>query len=284
MKKLILKIITISLSIVTLLSFTACTYRKDGSVVQDVTFNVSYELDGEAENIGVTLSFYKTFAPKTCDHLLSYIKNGGYENTSLVMEKGGAYFVLGAFNYANGKYEEVIYSGDTVEGEFKSNGWNPRLKAEAGSLVLLREPDTGKGSPKYDTGKASIAIILEDTTLTNQYYTVFGKIDGESLEELQELALDTLYDDENDILMRYIGDRNEDSDLLTVENNKYVGGLEYYLGYSSQEIKDLNKVKIEEESEPGVENELYKKLSSVNALDVFALPTTNIKVSDFKIK
>ncbi len=283
MKKLILKLITCSLILVSLLSLTACTYRKDGSVIQDVTFKVSYTLE-ESEEISVTASFYKTFAPKTCDHLLDYIKKGGYENSSLVMDKKGSYLVLGAFNYNDSKYEEIIYTGNTVEGEFGKNGREPELTVEPGALVLLREPDTGKGSSKYDSGKVLVAIILETTTLTNEYYTVFGKIDATSLEELQELRLDVLYDDEEDILVRYIGDRDETTDNLTVENGKYVGGIEFYFNYTDSTLKNLDKVEIEKKNSDDTDNELYTKLSGANALDVYALPTANLKVSNFKIK
>ena len=41
MKNLLFKIITCCLAVVMLSSITACTYRKDGSVIQDVTFKVS---------------------------------------------------------------------------------------------------------------------------------------------------------------------------------------------------------------------------------------------------
>ena len=284
MKKFALKLITLGITVIMLFSFTACTYRKDGSVIQDVTFNVSYVNDeNENVDINVTANFYKTFAPKTCDHLLNYIKNGSYENTSLVMNKTGSYLVLGAFNYNEGEYEEIVYTGNTVDGEFLKNGWTPRLKAEAGSLVLLRDHDTGK-APKYNTGKVSVAILLsEEASITNNYYTVFGKINSEALEDLQDLSEDVLKDDDGDIKLRYIGDRDEETDALKVENGKYVGGIEFYLNSSESTLKDLNKVAILEKIDD-VENELYKKLSSASAFDLFALPTKQIKVSNFKLK
>lgn len=286
MKKLLLKLITCCLAVMVLASFTACTYRQDGSVIQDVTFKVSY-LDDEEKNvdIDVTASFYKTFAPETCDHLLKYVKDGYYENSSLVMNKDGNYFVLGAFNYNNGAYEEKAYTGNSVVGEFKYNGWTPRLKAEAGSLVLLREPDTGKGGSKYDSGKVYIAIILNEvSSISNQYYSVFGKINAEALEDLKEVSEDVLYDSEEDIKVRYIGDRDEETDSLIIENGKYVGGYEFYLNFNDKTLKDLDKKEIEKEISEGVENELYTKLSTANDFDLYALPTKNLKVANFKLK
>ena len=286
MKKLLLKLITCCLAVMVLASFTACTYRQDGSVIQDVTFKVSY-LDDEEKNvdIDVTASFYKTFAPETCDHLLKYVNDGYYENSSLVMNKDGNYFVLGAFNYNNGAYEEKAYTGNSVVGEFKYNGWTPRLKAEAGSLVLLREPDTGKGGSKYDSGKVYIAIILNEvSSISNQYYSVFGKINAEALEDLKEVSEDVLYDSEEDIKVRYIGDRDEETDNLIIENGKYVGGYEFYLNSNDKTLKDLGKKEIEKEISEGVENELYTKLSTANDFDLYALPTKNFKVANFKLK
>ncbi|MBO5926917.1 MAG: hypothetical protein J6Q38_05125 [Clostridia bacterium] len=285
MKNLILKTVTLCLTFTFLLSLTACTYRKDGSVVQDVTFTMSYE-NSESENVSieVTASFYKTFAPKTCDHLLAQIKKGYYENTAVVSNKTGEYLILGSFKYSDEEYKELIYTGSTVEGEFSKGGWKSRLKAEAGSLVLLREPDTGKGSPKYDTGKVSIALLLSETdVISNEYFSVFGKINTNVLDDFDDLREDLFYDDDGDIKIRYIGDRNE-NDVLTVTDGKYDGGMEFYINLNDEEIKGLDKKVIEAEISEGVENELYKKLSTANEFDLFALPTKPITVSGFKLK
>ena len=70
------------------LNIVGCTYTANGSVIQDVTFSVSYKnTDGEDVNVDATLSLYKTFAPKTCDHLLDYMKEKGY--TAIKMGWGG---------------------------------------------------------------------------------------------------------------------------------------------------------------------------------------------------
>ena len=82
MKKPYIKSIALAIVLALTLGLTACTYRANGSVIQDVTFNVSYEnLEGENVDVDATLSLYKTFAPKTCDHLLKQVKNGFYEKT-----------------------------------------------------------------------------------------------------------------------------------------------------------------------------------------------------------
>lgn len=282
MKKFVLKLITVSLMAILMLSLVACTYRAEGSVIQDVTFNVSCQ---DKEDIKVTAKLYKTFAPKTCDAILNNVKNGYYNDTALVMDKYGDFLVLGSFNYADGNYVEKVYTGNTVKGEFKANGRESKLTAKAGTLVLLREPDTGKGNAKYDTGKASIAIILRETTmLSNEFYCVFGKINDEALESLTDLTEELLKDADGDIKLRYMGDRNAETDLLEVdENNLYKGREEFYLNEEDTELKDINKVVIEEKIDE-VENEKYAKLSKANYFDLYALPTSVLKVSNFKIK
>ena len=287
MKKLTIKIITLALTILMLASVSACTYRKDGSVIQDVTFTISYcDAEDAKQDISVTANFYKTFAPKTCDHLLDYIKKGNYNNTSVVMDKSGSYLVLGAFNYTDNLYKEIIYSGNPVEGEFKNNGWEPRLKAEVGSLVLLREPDTGKGTTsKYNTGKVSIAIMLKEVdTITNANFTVFGKIDDATVEKLTVMSNLLLQDSDGDIKIRYIGDRDETTDMLTVVDGKYVGGAEFYLNLEEGILKDLNKEEIKAEISEGEENPLWKKYAETKALDLYAIPTKPITASNFKLK
>ncbi len=241
MKKFVLKLVTISLMAILLLGTLACTYRAEGSVIQDVTFEVSCQ---DKENVKVTAKFYKTFAPETCDAILKNVKDGFYNDTALVMDKYGDYLVLGSFDYKNDKYVEKIYTGSSVKGEFKANGRESKLTAEAGSLVLLREPDTGKGEAKYNTGKASIAILLNETNMiSNEYYCVFGKINKEALEVLQDLAEELLEDADGDIKLRYMGDRNSETDLLELDgNNLYKGGEEFFLNQEDTELKDINKV------------------------------------------
>ena len=129
-----------------------------------------------------------------------------------------------------------------------------------------------------------MTILLSDSTsITNEYYTVFGKINSEALEDLQDLSEAVLEDEENDIKLRYIGDRDEETDELKVENGKYLGGIEFYLNAGESALKDLDKKEILEKIDE-LENELYKKLSTASEFDLFALPTKQIKVGNFKLK
>ena len=224
------------------LNIVGCTYVANGSVIQDVKFDVSYTVGEETTTINSTLSLYKTYASKTCDHLLDYIKDGFYDNTQIVFDEMGKYLILGAYDI-DGK---DIITEKTVKGEFEQNGHQSHLKAEKGTLVLLREPDSGKGneqSKKYDSGKAVFAILLEDNIqgITNLFYTVFGKIAEEDLEKFIEMR-DNLYKNgDGFVRMKYVADRDEATDKRVVKDGVYVGGFEYYVNANDSSFYNLSK-------------------------------------------
>ena len=288
MKKHLFKGVFFALILSLLFSMLGCTYRAEGSVIQEVDFTFVYEDDeGEREDIDATLKLYKTFAPKTCDRILSLIKDGYYENTNVVTDKTGAYLVLGTFTMTEGEYQGLVYEGETLKGEFVNAGMQSRLKAETGSLVMLREPDTDKGAQKYDSAKASFAILLEPVdSISNEEYCVFGKIDSDDLEDLQEMRDELYKDADGDIPLKCIAERDENDELKVVDG-KYVGGFDFYLNFTNSELFKLvngQKVLVEEKLENEEENPEYKKLTEINSFDGFAIPAKPIKVKNFKVK
>ena len=277
------------------LNIVGCTYTANGSVIQDVTFSVAYKnLEGEDVNVDATLSLYKTFAPKTCDHLLKYMKDGFYNDTQVVFDEMGKYLILGAYD---GNYNDIITT-ETVKGEFIQAGFDSKLKAEKGTLVLLREPDSGKGGKKYNTGKAVFAILLEDDIqgITNLFYTVFGKVDEESLEDFIDMRDDLYKDGDGFVKMKYVADRDTDEtsanyDNRIIENGKYVGGYEYFVNANDstyynleKELLDYTTDEAEEDNGDYADQEIYKKLSGAYNYDLNAMPLNAIKVSNFKLK
>ena len=276
------------------LNIVGCTYTANGSVIQDVTFSVSYQnTDGEDVNVDATLSLYKTFAPKTCDHLLKYMKDGFYNDTQVVFDEMGKYLILGAYDL-DGK---DIITDKTVKGEFEQNGFQSRLKAEKGTLVLLREPDSGKGGKKYNTGKAVFAILLEDSIqgITNEFYTVFGKVDEDSLEDFIDMRDDLYQDGDGFVKMKYVADRYDDEesanyDERIIENGAYVGGLEYYVNANDSLFYNINKdlydytIDETEDKEGYADQEIYDKLSGAYNYDLNAMPINKITAKNFKLK
>lgn len=283
-----LKSAIICLIVSLMLSFTACTYTANGSVIQDVTFTVSYQnTDNENVDIDATLSLYKTFAPKTTEHLIKLFKNGFYNNTQVVFNELGKYLVLGAYTMENNEYKDIIAT-ETVKGEFTKNGFESKLKAQAGSLVMLREPDSGKGTSKYNTAKVSFAVLLEDvSTINNSIYTVFGTIDEESLTELKTMRDDLYKDADGFVKMRYAGDRDETTDMRIEENGGYKGFYEFYLNANDGEYFDTQKQKLDygsDDTTDYADQEVYEKIKDAYAFDLFALPINSIVVKDFKLK
>lgn len=275
------------------LNIVGCTYVANGSVIQDVTYTVSYKnTDGEEVNIDATLSLYKTYAEKTCDHVLDYIKDGFYDNTQIVFDEMGKYLILGAYDI-DGK---DIITTKTVKGEFEQNGHQSHLKAEKGSLVLLREPDSGKGnetSKKYDSGKAVFAILLEDNIqgITNVFYTVFGKIAEEDLEEFIDMRDDLYKDGDGFVKMKYVADRNEETDERIIENGAYVGGFEYYINAndntyynSSKDMLDYTTDEEIDDYSAYADQDIYEKLFGAYNFDLNAMPINKITAKDFKLK
>lgn len=277
MKKFIKALAVCVVAILTF-SLTACTtYTKNGSVIQDVKFDVSYVVDGETTTINSTLSLYKTFAPKTCDRIIGLVEDGFYNDTALVLSKQQDYLVVGGFDYAE-DYVEKAYTGEYLKGEFTSAGRESKLRVRAGALVMIREFDSEVGSAKYDTAKASFAIVLTDSgVFTNDKFCVFGYIDDGSVKLLQDALIDTAAYDETYYRARYVGDRSEEDGKLVANTGfeYYFDGTSYYYG----ELVDGDYDKMEYDNEESKDYSVYKKITdSKNIQDVFVLPKTPLKV------
>lgn len=277
MKKILLKILPLAIIAALMFTVTACTYTQNGSVIRDVEAEFGYEKGGEAKTISGKLSLYKTFAPKTYDHVLKLFNDGFYKDSAVTFDKSGTYAIIGAFDYSDGYVDKTTES--TVEGEFENNGFKGKLSLKAGALVMLREPDTGKGTTgKYDTAKATFAICLTDSPegITAKSYTVFGMADEDLLNGLKTAKTDCFADTDGYTECLYKGDRNE-SDVLTTENRS-----EFYL--KSGTYYKIVDGKLAEMDTDGDDEALYNKLKDAPYVDIVALPTTVIKLNSYKVK
>lgn len=287
MKNLLKKLVLACLILVASLTFSACTYRAEGSVCQDVTFDVNYvNADGENETFTATIALYKTFAPKTCDRVLSAIKDGFFNDTALVYDKDCSYIVLGAYEVENSVYSELLYDdgGEKLIGEFTNGSMQSKLQAEAGSLVMLREPDTNKGGPKHDTAKVKFAILLDGSSgFNSDDYCVFGKVKAgtDTLEKLVALRDETETDDEGLHHVKYVGDRDYETDAID-----YSKTFEYFHDNVKGElyayvngVKSAEAMQVEEGEK---DYELFTKLREANDFDFVVIPNTVITVKNFK--
>ena len=143
---------------------------------------------------------------------------------------------------------------------------------------MIREFDSEVGSAKYDTAKASFAIVLTDSgVFTNDKFCVFGYIDDGSVKLLQDALIDTAAYDETYYRARYVGDRSEEDGKLVANTGfeYYFDGTSYYYG----ELVDGDYDKMEYDNEESKDYSVYKKITdSKNIQDVFVLPKTPLKV------
>lgn len=281
MKKSYIKSIALVIVLALTLCLTACTYRANGSVIQDVTFDINYEVDGEVKTINSTLSLYKTFAPKTTDRVISLIKSGFYNDSAIAISKQQDYAVVGAFNYENNDYAVKACNESAIEGEFTQNGWRSRLSVKPGALVMLRDFDIEEGSAKYDTAKASFAIVLTSESVLNaNEYCVFGYIDDASVEAIKTALVDNS-DDNGYFKARYLGKR--ENGVQT-----YKDGFDYYIDKDNDYFKldtDGTKIKLEYANEDAADYDAYQIIKDTKSLqDIFVLSKTVFKVNGFKLK
>ncbi len=285
MKKLLIKLAVACLTLVAVFNMGACTYRSEGSVIQDVNFEVSYKnSSNEDVNFDVTLCLYKTFAPKTCERILSLIKSDFYENTSIVFNRTGKYAVLGAYEFKDGEYSPLSTEKDSIKGEFTKNGYDSKLLPTAGTLVMLREPDTGKGGKKYDTAKVKFAILLEDVgEFSGEDYCVFGKIKykTEGLKNLVAMRDELIKDAEGLYHVKYAGLRS-DYDVIDFSKTfeyAYDDSSKEMFAYLDDGTKSLEPLQTEEGQK---DYDLYTQLTNSSEYDFYALPNALVTVKNFK--
>lgn len=284
MKKSLIKIIAVSIITVLTMALTSCTYVANGSVIQDVKFEINYEVGGETKTIDSTLSLYKTFAPKTTERVIKLVKNGFYNDTALTLSKQQDYVVVGGFNYSDGDYAIKECNESAIKGEFTNGGFQSRNKLRAGALVMLRDFDIEEenATSKYDTAKGSFAIVLTDSNsvFSKDTFCIFGYIDDASLKALQDELTDNCADSEGYYKMRYVGDR--EAGVQTYQN-----GFDYYFDSNNDYFKDgqEGKIPLQYESEDDVDYSKYEVITSGDNLqDVFTLPSTIFKVKSTKLK
>ena len=283
MKKAITKIVTTLILIALTFSFAGCPYTANGSVIQDVSFEINYTDSEGAQKIDATLSLYKTFAPKTTKALIKYIKEGVYENNALVLTKSQDAAIFGEYTFENDEYKRISDAAfSTLYGEFTSNGWKTKNGIKTGALIMLRDADTGKGAPKNDSAKIKFAVVLSESyqVFTTEDYCVFGYMNKESVEKLRDAIVENGVDEEGYAKLYYVGDR-DDNDVQTFENSFY-----YYVNSDNDYFIDGPNYKIEITSRVDDENHaIYEKITNAMLYqDIKALPNAVFIVKNFKIK
>ncbi len=246
MKKLVTKILSACLACALVICFGGCKETINGSVVSRVNLDISYTVGGETSTINSTLTLYETFAPKTTERIKKLVKDGFYDNTVITLSEQQDYAIVGGFTYDD-DYAVKGYS-ETLKGEFTNAGLQSENVVKKGALVMLRDFDISAGVEKYDTARASFAIVLSDSGVFDEEdFCVFGYIDSQSLEDLQTALVDNAKSEDGDLHVRYLGKRDKETGAQTYEN-----GFDYYInGDSGKTIyyKEVNGEKVEMEYE-----------------------------------
>ena len=290
MKKNIIKTLIAALAIILTFNIVGCDTIRNGSVIKEASLSLNYiNNEGEKVDINVQLDLYETFAPKTTAHLVNLFSKGYYNNSQAVYQSKGDYLILGAYKLENDVYKDIIYNGDTVKGEFKANGFEPKLRVEEGSLVMLRDPDDGLGTQtKRNSGKATFAIVLDSQASLNNYnFTVFGKINTGALEKLLEMSEQLIEDSDGFAKLRYIGDRSEETGYLVEENGGYKGSFNCYVNANDGKYYTEERVLWEydhDDDDLNVNQVEYDKMKKASDYDVVLIPKTPINIVKIKNK
>ncbi len=288
MKNLIKKLAVLVTTIMLIASMTACTYIKDGYEWQDVTLTFDYQdKNGNEQTLDTTMSLTLNVTTKTSKRVLGLIKDGFYENTAVVIDSDYNYIELGSFTYENGEYKDIIQEMEPIKGEFRKNGVLGTYKARAGSIVMLRNADNQEdgGYLSYDTATYKFVIMLNDDAIDGTSYSVFGRIDDESLETLNDVVADVREGVDGKVRFRYLGERDETNGNLKLNADKtaYVGTLDYLVStelnsdvfyLDGTPISDISKV---------YDEEAFDKTKATK-FDKVLMPITPIIVKNFKIK
>ena len=178
------KFIALVFALVLGITTVSCKKIIDGNVITDISITLDfYGEDGTVTDTQVVKAqLYNNNSPKTVKHVKALIKSGYYNgtNVSLVgsdLEKGFAQF--GGYYYdKDGVLTQKEYTGKTVEGEFKNNGWdNQKLSASSGSIVLKHNFYSVDGENEYDTGKATLMFMLGGLSeIDKENFCVIGKV------------------------------------------------------------------------------------------------------------
>ena len=266
MKKLVTKILSACLACALVICFGGCKETINGSYVSRVNLDISYTVSGETSTINSTLTLYETFAPKTTERIKELVKAGFYDNTVITLSEQQDYAIVGGYTYGE---DYVVKAYDkTLEGEFTNAGLKSENVVKAGALVMLRDFDVKVGAEKYNTARASFAIVLSDSGIFDEEdFCVFGYIDSESLESLKTAFIDNAVDEDGDLRMRYLGERDKESGSLNYQN-----GFDYYINASSGKTvyyKLVNGEKVEMEYATD-NDEDYHKVNDVIKDDDFS--------------
>ena len=143
----------------------------------------------DIENYGeVTIELYEDVAPKTVANFVKLVEQGFYDGLTF-------HRIISDFMVQGGdpNGNSTGGSGETIEGEFSSNGFKNDLKHEDGVISMARAQDPNSASSQF-------FIMVRTSPHLDGNYAAFGRvIDG--LEHIHKMAQDAKPIDNNGTIL-----------------------------------------------------------------------------------
>ena len=151
--------------------------------------NKTIQVVMDIENYGeVTIELYEDVAPKTVANFIKLVESGFYDGLTFHRIIDG-FMVQGGDPNGNGTGD----SGETIEGEFSSNGFKNDLKHEDGVISMARAKDPNSASCQF-------FIMVASSPHLDGNYAAFGKV-IEGLEHIHKMANDAKPIDNNGTIL-----------------------------------------------------------------------------------
>ena len=141
----------------------------------------------EIENYGtVQIELYPDMAPNTIANFINLIESGYYDGLTFHRAVEG-FMVQGGDKEGtgSGKVEQ------TIKGEFIANGYEKNtLRHDRGVISMARSDysSLGKTTEGYNSAYSQFFIMTDNNTNVNGYYAAFGKVLGNGMDVIDEIA------------------------------------------------------------------------------------------------
>ena len=182
-KKLFTLVIALMMAVVCTVSFTGCTKIKK----LQLTLSVYDYTDHKHVEQTMDIDLYAHLAPKTVEAIMSYVKEG-YYNNAVLYEMGGyaTQIMVGDYDYdgqiLSQKEQKPTVTGEFTYGGLKYEGGSP-LKAKNGSIGLWRswyeQDGSHRGRSATNSGSATMFMPIQDLSEYDGYFCIFAQIDLE---------------------------------------------------------------------------------------------------------
>lgn len=154
--KRLLKIIAVSLALLSVLSFSGCKKTASGN-------KVKFTMENGGSFI---IELYPEYAPETCENFINLVSEGFYDGLTF-------HRVIENFMAQGGDPEGTGLGGsaDKIKGEFALNNFRQNtLSHTRGVVSMARSPVS------YDSASSQFFICYVDATYLDGEYAAFGKV------------------------------------------------------------------------------------------------------------